>query len=164
MKGKRELVARALNALLPRPIRHLVGRPGLFCLTYHRVCDQDGLDDGLISASLEDFDWQIGWLKDNVRVLSGDQILAFVRGELPLREPAIAVTFDDGYADNLAAGQVLERHHVPGILFVATSFVGTTNMPHWDRIAYAVKVTARSEIQLADRWVVGRLRLAELGR
>jgi peptidoglycan/xylan/chitin deacetylase (PgdA/CDA1 family) len=158
MKGKRELMARALNAVMLRPLRQLVGRPGLLCLTYHRVADAhaDGLDDGLISASVKEFEWQVRWLRDNVRVLGGDEILQLVRGELRLREPAVAITFDDGYADNLAAGELLmERFGVPAIFFITTGFVGTTHIPHWDRLAFSVKGTSRPSIELAARFGSG---------
>src|SRR5262245_40930123 len=125
MKGKRELMAKALNAVVARPLRQLVSRPGLLCLTYHRVTDFDTLDDGLISASLAEFEWQIRWLRDNVRLLGGEEVLQLVHGELKLREPAVAITFDDGYADNLTAGQVMmEQFGVPAIFFITTGFVG----------------------------------------
>jgi peptidoglycan/xylan/chitin deacetylase (PgdA/CDA1 family) len=122
-------------------------------LTYHRVTDDHSLDHGLISASLREFEWQVGWLRDNVRLLGGDEILHLVRGELRLREPAVAITFDDGYADNMIAGQVLmEQFGVPAIFFVTTGFVGTSNIPHWDRIAFSIKGTTRPQIALPRRF------------
>jgi peptidoglycan/xylan/chitin deacetylase (PgdA/CDA1 family) len=164
LKGKRELVARALDVVMSRPLRQLVGRRGLFCLTYHRVAESDRLDDELISCSPSEFEWQARWLKDNYRVLSGDEILSLVRGALTLREPTVAITFDDGYSDNLAAGETLARHGLRAIFFVTTGFVGAPMIPHWDRIAFAVKATAREELSLPARWRSPTLRLALSGR
>jgi peptidoglycan/xylan/chitin deacetylase (PgdA/CDA1 family) len=139
--GKRELLARALGHTAFGPISRAVGVPGLLGLTYHRVCDYDLLDDGVISASVDEFGWQLSFIKDRMRVLSGEEVVRLVRGELELREPALCITFDDGYADNLNAGRMLAEHGLPAIFFVTTGFIGTDNYTHWDRVAYAVKQT-----------------------
>ena len=51
------------------------------------------------------------------------------RGSLP--PGAVAVSFDDGYADNLAHAQpLLSSHGVPATVFIATGFV-TEGRPFW---------------------------------
>ena len=144
LKGKRELLARALGRPFLKPLVRAIGEPGLMGLTYHRICDFDVLDQGVISASFEEFEWQCSFVKDAVRVLSGDEITRVARGELQLREPSAIITFDDGYLDNLEAGRMLARHGLPGIFFVTTGFIGTDTITHWDRIAYC---TRRTEVQ-----------------
>ena len=146
LRGKRELLARALAQPLLRPVGRFLGQPGLLCLTYHRVCDYDTLDHGVVSASVEEFEWQLGFIRDTVRVLSGDEVVRLVTGELRLDEPALCITFDDGYADNLEAGRILHRHGLPAVFFVTTGFVGTDTITHWDRIAYAVRHTERARL------------------
>ena len=147
-KGKRELLARALGRPALRPIMRAIHRPGLLGLTYHRVTDFDVLDPNVISASLDDFDWQCGFLKDTLRVLSGEELTEIARGELEVEEPSAFITFDDGYLDNLEAGRVLARHGLPAVFFVATGFIGTESITHWDRIAYATRFTEVKTLEL----------------
>jgi peptidoglycan/xylan/chitin deacetylase (PgdA/CDA1 family) len=152
LTGKRELLARALGSRLLRPLLVPMGRAlmprGLLTLTYHRVCDFDTLDQSVVSASVDEFRWQLRFLRDHLRILSGDEVLQLVRGDLVLREPGLCITFDDGYADNLEAGRVLAEHGVPAIFFVTTGFIGTDTITHWDRLAYAVKRTDASALEL----------------
>ena len=148
VRGKRELIARALGKSLLRPVSRALGQPGLLALTYHRVCDYDTLDDGVVSASVGEFEWQLSFLRETIRVLSGDEIVRYVRGELQLREPALCITFDDGYADNLEAGRILSRAGLSAIFFVTTGFVGTDTITHWDRISFAVKRTEETKLSL----------------
>jgi peptidoglycan/xylan/chitin deacetylase (PgdA/CDA1 family) len=139
VKGKRELLACALDSRLGLVLSRRLSRASLIGLNYHRVCDYDALDDSVISANLEEFEWQVDWLKRNVRVMSGEEIVAFVEGKLTLDGPAVCITFDDGYFDNLAAARLLAGYRLPGIFFVTTGFVGTARNTDWDRLAYAVK-------------------------
>jgi peptidoglycan/xylan/chitin deacetylase (PgdA/CDA1 family) len=57
-------------------------------------------------------------------------------GERRLPERAVAVTFDDGYADNLAvAAPILLEQRIPATLFVATDLVDSGGAPWWDELA-----------------------------
>lgn len=131
-----------------RSVARAVNHPYLIGLTYHRVCDYDVLDPNVISASLDEFDWQCSFLKDAVRVLSGEALTSVARGELEVTAPSVFITFDDGYADNLAAGRVLARHGLPAIFFVTTSFIGSDTISHWDRIAYSTRFTEKASLDL----------------
>ena len=59
------------------------------------------------------------------------------RGTLP--DNAVAVTFDDGYADNLhQASPRLASARVPATLFLATGFVGQRHEYWWDELARGI--------------------------
>jgi peptidoglycan/xylan/chitin deacetylase (PgdA/CDA1 family) len=71
------------------------------------------------------------------------------RGVLPRN--AVALTFDDGYRDNLThAAPILARHGLPATVFLATGFVGSGSAPWVDRLAGALKHTR--EAALAAPW------------
>lgn len=60
---------------------------------------------------------QIAWLADTHPVITVEQALDGVRG--------VAITFDDGYRDNLMNAQpVLERHGAPWTLFFVAGLAG----------------------------------------
>ena len=62
------------------------------------------------------------------------------RGALPRN--ALAITFDDGYRDNLThAAPILARYGLPATIFVSTGFIGTGDVPWFDRMALAFKTT-----------------------
>ncbi len=148
LPGKRELLARALGNPLLRPFSRAVLPAGLLTLTYHRVCDYDTLDLDIVSASVDEFKWQIEFLRDNIRILSGDEVLDLISGKMSLREPALCITFDDGYADNLLAGQLLRERGVPAIFFVTTGFIGTSTFTLWDRLAFASRSTKLPRLEI----------------
>ncbi len=53
--------------------------------------------------------------------------------------PVVAITFDDGYADNLhMALPLLERYGVPATVFVTTGLIGTDEPFWWDRLSQIV--------------------------
>lgn len=113
------------------------GSQSLLIFPYHRVAPQP---DDLLLAPIppEAFETQIAHLARHYRVLPLDVALDLLfAGQLPPR--ATAITFDDGYRDNLEyARAILERHAVAATIFLATDFIGTGRLAPHDEIARAV--------------------------
>ena len=85
------------------------------------------------------------WLKTWFNVLPLDEaIVRLQQGNLPAR--AAAITFDDGYADNLlCANAILRKHGLPATFFIATGFLDGGRM--WnDTIIESIRGGALPEI------------------
>jgi peptidoglycan/xylan/chitin deacetylase (PgdA/CDA1 family) len=120
----RALVRRSL-ARLARFAAPSAPPPALRVLTYHRVNVDHPLDR--LSVPADAFAEQMRTLaEDGFHVLPLEQALRTWRegGALPAR--AVAITFDDGYADNFdIALPVLARHSLRATFFLATGLVGS---------------------------------------
>ena len=108
-------------------VLNLIGSP-VVVLLYHRVKSLPA-DVHSIAVSPENFRAHMEYLKQNF------QIVRFEEDWSKLKAPAVAVTFDDGYADNaLEALPILEEVGVPATFFVATGNIGTGNEFWWDEL------------------------------
>lgn len=119
---------------------HDRGRRTLTILTYHRVLPSPDLghypfDPGVISASPEQFDAQMRWLRETQVPVPLSDVALYLRGRADLPPRAVVVTFDDGYFDNYEhAYPVLRRHGVPATMFLATDHIGN-DRPFWFDVA-----------------------------
>jgi len=96
------------------------GQAPLCVLFYHRVADTH--PNGW-SISNGEFESQMRWLKQNVDLVSLAEIQSRMRSGRNDRV-AVAVTFDDGYAENCQrAIPFLLAHEIPMTYFVALDFV-----------------------------------------
>ncbi|MBK8891960.1 MAG: polysaccharide deacetylase family protein [Dechloromonas sp.] len=132
-------------------------RARLSVLIFHRVL---AAPDPLLAGDpcISRFDEMMGWIKQWFNVLPLDEAVARLgTGSLPAR--AAAITFDDGYADNLLhAVPVLKRHGLHATFFIATGFLDGGIM--WnDRIIEAVR-HARTDAIAADRLSLGTVGMA----
>ncbi|WP_323004491.1 polysaccharide deacetylase family protein [Denitromonas sp.] len=136
--------------MLMRSAFHLAstrgGAPRLNIFVFHRVLPAP---DPLFPDEVDTvaFDRMLGWIASWFRILPlAEGIAQLRRGELPAR--AAAITFDDGYADNLTqALPILQRHHAPATLFVATGFLDGGRM--WnDTVIEAVRRTPLTHLDL----------------
>ena len=112
-------------------------RRGLVLL-YHRIAGPRR-DPQMLDVRARNFDEQLGILARSTTPLPLDEFESLRRsGSLPAR--AVAVTFDDGYADNLhAAAPGLVRHGIPATVFITTGMIGSEREFWWDdveRIAF----------------------------
>ena len=122
----------------------------LIVLNYHRIgnASESPYDPGVFSATAEEFDWQIAYVKRRFSLITLDEAIAMVTGGLPFRT-SVLITFDDGYLDNYSlAFPALRSRGAQGVFFLTTSFVGTNHVPWWDVIAYIIKNSRKSAIQL----------------
>ncbi|MDX1694007.1 MAG: polysaccharide deacetylase family protein [Ketobacteraceae bacterium] len=89
---------------------------------------------------IPELDAHLALLKRYYNFISVEQACEMIRGERPPKPYSVAITFDDGYANNIDIGfEVLKRHGVPMTLFVATGHV-ENQKPFWfDRLDYAVQ-------------------------
>jgi peptidoglycan/xylan/chitin deacetylase (PgdA/CDA1 family) len=139
----------ALKAILA--LRARASPPWLSVLTYHRFESPNGdepFDDGVVDATIEDFDRQVACLKSHFTVVGIDELCAYATGT-PLPPNPVAITFDDGYLDGYEyALPILARHGCKAIFFVPTRFITERRMYWWDRAAYFLKATTESKIHL----------------
>jgi peptidoglycan/xylan/chitin deacetylase (PgdA/CDA1 family) len=149
--AKRELAAQMCAATgFTRVLESVPMRPLLMVLNYHRIGDatQTPYDSGIFSATAEEFDAQIAYLKRRFYLTSLEEARGVVAGGVP-PGTSVLITFDDGYLDNYTlAFPILRSHNVQGVFFLPTAFVGTGKLPWWDVIAYIVKHSRKKVIRL----------------
>jgi peptidoglycan/xylan/chitin deacetylase (PgdA/CDA1 family) len=104
-------------------------------LMYHRVAEVN-LDPWSLCVTPQHFAEQLEVLQRCAHPMSlQDLAAAHQQGKIP--DLAVAVTFDDGYADNLHhAKPLLERYNIPATVFVTAGAVGQTREFWWDELAY----------------------------
>ncbi len=153
MIAKREFAARVLDRSgLGRVWDHMPGRRGLVALGYHRIGNPEAtlLDRAMFSATAEEFEAQLRYLKSASDVIGLDDVETVLRGE---RGRAVLLTFDDGYRDNYeVAIPLLQAHGIRATFFLTTGFIDRPTVPWWDLISWMVRSTRRPELEL-PRWV-----------
>lgn len=119
---------RARVLLARRAARHA----GAIVLLYHRVA-RPAEDPWKLAVAPETFSGQLEMLANELRIVTMSELAAAARaGKVPDR--AVAITFDDGYLDNLeAALPLLASHGAPATLYVASGYVGAA-VYWWDEL------------------------------
>lgn len=135
----RHLLAQPLRCL-NRAARLLTGgQRGLRILLLHDTPE----------ASLPALDALAGWLKAEGRLVGPEQAERWLAGEragLPA-DPCL-ISFDDGFASNLAAARVLERHGTRGLFFVCPALMALPPAAQRAAIAANIFDGSRTEGQL----------------
>jgi peptidoglycan/xylan/chitin deacetylase (PgdA/CDA1 family) len=116
-------------------------------LTYHRVAESK-LDPWCLRVSPKNFFEHMDALRRVAHPIHlRDLVCAHTAGNIP--EKAVAVTFDDGYVDNLTnAKPILEAHDVPATVFVCSGGAGRNKEFWWDQVDRALLQTDKLPKQL----------------
>jgi len=132
-------------------LKHLspAGERGrLSVLIFHRVLPQpDPIFPGEVDAVA--FDAICQWMKSWCNVLPLDVAAQRLQSR-SLPERAVAITFDDGYADNRTVAQpILARHGLQATFFIATDFLDGGRM--WnDTVIESVRLCTQAELDLSS--------------
>src|SRR5439155_585655 len=166
---KRDAFKRAFRDLLPREtlakVKHGFGLPTSDWLKDHKGFRELGRDLLLSSHARQRGYFAPGAVEELFQLHEADHTpfygdilwtLLMRQGRAPRN--ALALTFDDGYRDNLThVAPILKRLGLPATIFLVTGFIGTPNALWVDRVAMAFKIAT------ARRVVVGHGRMLPLG-
>ena len=123
-------------------------------IVYHRVIDRD-VDPWGLAVSRSHFRAQLAQLRSTHTVLPVEDLLRRA-AERRLRDKAVAITFDDGYLDNLQnAAPCLAEFDMPATLFLATGPMAVGAPYWWDTLAAMIldADALEAEVTVAGRIV-----------
>jgi peptidoglycan/xylan/chitin deacetylase (PgdA/CDA1 family) len=121
---------RALHERRPRWPKRVRARGHNVVVLYHRIAPEVPNQAGMV-VDPDRFRRQLQALRRHFDVLPAADILR------PSRRPTAAITFDDGYADNLdVAAPVLRELGLPASLFIVTSALDEDREFWWDRLEH----------------------------
>jgi peptidoglycan/xylan/chitin deacetylase (PgdA/CDA1 family) len=122
---------------------------GALILGYHRVANVTR-DEYEVCVTPKHFAEQMETLSKYAHPVSLTKLVQYLKeGSLPPK--SVAVTFDDGYADNLyEAKPILEKYGVPATVFVCTGYAGREFW--WDKLDRLV-MSSQAELGALRLWV-----------
>jgi peptidoglycan/xylan/chitin deacetylase (PgdA/CDA1 family) len=105
--------------------------PKAVILMYHRVTELPDYTSPL-AVTPEHFRQQMAYLRRSFQPIWLDELAGAVkRGSIPRQ--AVAITFDDGYADNyMFALPILEEFKIPATIFVTSGSIDSDREYWWD--------------------------------
>jgi peptidoglycan/xylan/chitin deacetylase (PgdA/CDA1 family) len=132
----------------------LAGKSGVAILTYHSVLEEPQryarwLGSNIHSAEI--FRRQMEFVARHYTPVTLDDVLSFLRGEKNLPPRAVAVTFDDGHADNFEiALPILNHVGVRATFYLTVDCIANAKLPWFVRLRHAFGVTERKSWEEPD--------------
>jgi peptidoglycan/xylan/chitin deacetylase (PgdA/CDA1 family) len=137
--AKQRLAEAMALAGLPRTFLRWRERSPLV-LRYHRVYPDGARPFYRLGVERRLFEEQLDFLGRYFDVVPLSSIIQALREEQALPRRAVAITFDDGYRDNLTeAWPALRVRRMPATIFVTVAAVEAGKSLWWDRLAAAVQ-------------------------
>ena len=144
--GKKELLALMLYKLRLIPVvsRLALNSKELTVLAYHRIYNLSNedlfpFDPELVSASVNDFEWQMRYIKKCFYPCSFGEVIECLESGRQIPERAVIVTFDDGHEDNYKnAYPVLASLEIPATIFLSTGYIEKEDIFWFDEVAYRI--------------------------
>jgi len=104
-------------------------RRGNVILMYHRIT-RANVDPWALCVDPDNFSQQMEALKKIATPVPLMEI-----PDADPRHPSVAITFDDGYLDNLEIGEpILAKHGIPATIFVSTGYIDKPHGFWWDEL------------------------------
>jgi peptidoglycan/xylan/chitin deacetylase (PgdA/CDA1 family) len=147
----------AFDDILNRVIEQPAGCRRFQVLVYHKVSHDP--HPYYAPLSPEKFEEQIAFLRRHYRIFDLEELVQrSMRGEIP--KMAVAITFDDGYADNYEyAFPILQKHRVPATIFLATAAIDNKHKLWHDRIFDAFRFAGNGQSGMAFHQVIRQAKL-----
>ncbi len=103
------------------------------------------------SLSPEVFEQHMRFLSQHRHVVSIDRLVQQLEQGEPIRQGTVAITFDDGYLDNLTvAAPILAKYHLPATIYLATDYMATGENQWIDILYSAFRTRTRHCLSLPE--------------
>jgi peptidoglycan/xylan/chitin deacetylase (PgdA/CDA1 family) len=103
-------------------------------LMYHRIASSE-IDPWELAVSATNFEQHLQVLKKKYAVEPLPQLVEQLKKK-KIKRKCIAITFDDGYADNYSiAKPLLEKYNLPATFFITSKNIGLQKEFWWDELA-----------------------------
>ena len=131
-------------------LRRLAPSRSLAILRYHAICGPEGYGyaDPQICITPRNFERHVRYLTASYNVVRLEDAARALADGAPLPPNAVAITFDDGYADNLEAARILNRHGATATFYITAGCLAGGE-PFWPvEIRHLVRCLPRTRITL----------------
>jgi len=165
--NKKALLAKCLDSgrvLSPLARIRAAYRTDVPILAYHRVWDvrnEDAFpfDVELISARIDEFRWQMEYVRADFNPITFGTLLEILDGATPAPPRPVIVTFDDGFEDNFEhAFPILKALGIPATIFLSTGYIASQETFWFDRLAQLLLASPERELAVAG--LAERIQLA----
>lgn len=132
-----------------KSFRKYLSRHHAMILTYHSVVAKPLPFSLPQHLSVDHFEEQIRYLANNFRCVSLADLVNGIH-EQRIEPYSVALTFDDGFANNYTtAYPILRKYNVPATIFVVASYVGSPNLI-WPETVACILASTKSQNILLD--------------
>jgi peptidoglycan/xylan/chitin deacetylase (PgdA/CDA1 family) len=121
--------------------------PAAVILMYHSIVEEPELtrDTIRVSQSKRNFEAHMQMLAERFTPVTVQDVAYFASEGRPLPRRAVAVTFDDGFADNYhEVLPVLARFGIPATFYIMVNAVDDGTLPWYCRMNFAFRTTRRT--------------------
>ncbi|MGO9076410.1 MAG: polysaccharide deacetylase family protein, partial [Terriglobales bacterium] len=121
--------------------------PTAVILSYHSIVEDTQTTDHILGISRDraSFEAHMETLAKNFSPVTVEDVAQFAKSGRELPPHAVAVTFDDGFADNYeVALPILKRYGIPSTFYIMVDAVENGRLPWYCRIRFAFNSTRQS--------------------
>lgn len=127
------------------------GIRGVTILMYHSVAraPESSWVDPRYHLSPDRFEEQMSFLSRHRKVVSMSELVTALEEGRDLPARSVAITFDDGYLDNLTvAAPILSKYGLPATLYLASAYVSRAENQWIDRVFGLFRARTRQDFSL----------------
>lgn len=118
-------------------------------LMYHEVLPDEVTMPAWTIVRESHFRWQMSYLQKHFDIVTMDQALERVAGNVAGKKPFAVVTFDDGYRGNLdIALPIMESMGLPFIVYVATQAIMDNSLYWYDQVIGLLNTMGKIDLRL----------------
>ncbi|MDQ2668413.1 MAG: polysaccharide deacetylase family protein [Gemmatimonadota bacterium] len=151
MPSARAYARVALSAVGAVDLARRLRRHSLVICCYHGVREDEDIDaTHYLQLPSSAFRAQLKYLETNYECLGIEDAVVRLR-EGGFSRPTVAITFDDGYRNNLSVAlPILRELGIPATVYVATGIIGTTQQLWTTELEYALRQSGERELRLPE--------------